>query len=153
MAKRTRSGSATDMINMALEASKPLAEPPKHIKLAPKERPFWTAIIKCKPPNDWSDSDYILVAQLARLQASIEDEIAQLAKEGLMVKGKINQRSKLVDLLTKRQGVLMRTLRLAGTPQGMTGTSARQDVHRNRAFRAATRAKAEIGAEGDNLLA
>jgi len=150
---KPRSGSTADALNMMVEAAKPLVKPPAHIKLTKEEQPFWKAIIECKPPNDWSDSDYILIGQLAKVHRLINIEHDKLVKEGMILNGKANPRIRVVNQLTARQGVLMRSLRLAGVPQGMTGMSARQDVQRNRAFRSAKRAQAQVGAEGEDLLA
>lgn len=110
----TRSDSVTAAVEAMADAAKPLPTVPKHVKLLPRDMPFWSAIVKARTRAEWSDCDLVLAAQLARCQSDIEHEYAQLAEEGTVIGTRTNPRAQIVEILIKRQGALMRALRLAG---------------------------------------
>ena len=56
--------------------------------------------------------------EAARDEAAIETEAATLDQEGAIVAGKANPRATILDLLSKRQMALMRTLRMGGVAAG-----------------------------------
>lgn len=114
----------SDSVLAAVEAAKAAAAgdlaPPAHVRLRDCDMPFWTDIVQSRARNEWSKSDLVIGAQLARCQAEIEEQSRMLESEGATIfnaRGTpvMNPRHTVVAQLAMRQLALMRALRMAGT--------------------------------------
>lgn len=62
-----------------------ILEPPQHVTLTDKARPYYAAIVKNRPRETWNDADLTVAVQLATYQANIVDIEAQVEREGYTV--------------------------------------------------------------------
>lgn len=83
---------------------------PAHISLSDKALPFWNDVISSR--NDWQEHELPFVAELATTWAKIIALESQLKIEGDIVRGKINAKFRMIDVLHKRTVSLMRLLQL-----------------------------------------
>lgn len=120
--RRPRSDSTNAAIFAIKSAQQPLPDVPSHIALREIDRPFWSAIMTGRARSEWQPADLALACQLARCQADIEQEAATLTAEGSVLDGRANPRVMVLDVLTKRQMALMRTLRMGGSQVGRAET-------------------------------
>lgn len=118
--KRVRSSdTAAGMAQAFIDAAKGLAEPPKHIELRPKDRPYWEAIVALRAKDEWTEVHLVAAAQLARTQADIEAWTERFqAEEPIIHTGphdtpKPNPLLSMIETATRRQLALMRSLGLA----------------------------------------
>jgi hypothetical protein len=123
MARKTRSDSAKAAIEAAIAAASPLPQAPAHVKLRDCDHPFWENIIRSRARNEWSDSDLIVAAQLARCMADIETESQTLYGEGSVIENQrgtpvMNPRHAVLEQLARREMALMRSLRMTGSATG-----------------------------------
>ena len=93
---------------------KPLS-PPRHVKLRPGDRPFWTNIVRARARDTWTDVDLAKAANLARCQADIERVSQELAEEGDVINNQrgtpiVNPKHNLLETLTRRELALSRAL-------------------------------------------
>jgi hypothetical protein len=136
-------------------AALPDLRPPAHVTIAPEAGPYWLAIIRSRPREEWREVDLVVAAQLAECQALIEHESAVLRVEGSITtsaKGRrvANPRNKVVQTLATREMALMRTLLLGGAASGPD----RRDLQQARRLEASARALCqEIDADNAGLLA
>lgn len=152
MAKRVRSAdTAAGAAQAFLDAAKGLAEPPRHVTLRPKDRPYWDAIVANKPRDEWIEVQLVAAAQLARTQADIEEWSAQMDLEEPVVfvapngSPRANPLLQVIEQATRRQLALMRTLGLASTEDPADAKK------RQGALKAARKVRAQL--EGESLLA
>lgn len=110
----TRSDSVTAAVEAMADAALALPQWPAHMTMRPCDKPFWLAIAAAKTRAEWTPAVLPLGAQLARCQADIELETRALREEGTILGTRTNPRAQIVEILIKRQGALMRALRLAG---------------------------------------
>ena len=103
----------TDSIEFAHnEMVTPLPKPPAHIHLPEKATPFWDSIINEMGSDDWSPHQLEVAAFLAGAMADYEHENRLLRQEGIIVRGKVNQRKRVADALVNRIMALRRSLSL-----------------------------------------
>jgi hypothetical protein len=79
-------------------------EPPKHIKISKKQRPFWDAVIAARA--DWTDVDLIHAGALACILCDIEEQRKLIGKEGAVTTSKagnvvVNPRLKALEGLSR----------------------------------------------------
>lgn len=60
-------------------------EPPAHCTLRDGDQPFWDAIIKSKPADQWTPSDLEIAVHLARCRADIERLQTQANQESEII--------------------------------------------------------------------
>ena len=88
------------------------------------DRPFWDAIMVARARDEWTESDLITAAQLARCMSDIEKEAQLLETEGSVIENQrgtpvMNPRHSVLEQLSRRQMALMRTLQITGSAAGV----------------------------------
>ena len=152
MSRKTRSDSAQAAIDAAIAVARPLPELPRHVRLRDCDQPFWADILRSRAREEWSQSDLVVAAQLARCMADIESESQQLEIEGSVLTNErgtkvMNPRHSVLEQLARREMALMRSLQMVGTAKG-----DKRDVENARKLqRQAEAARGEV--TEDDLLA
>jgi hypothetical protein len=152
MARKARSDSAKAAIEAAMAAASPLPEKPAHVKLRAGDEPFWNNILRARARSEWTLTDLIVAAQLARCMADIEVESAKLDAEGSVIENQrgtviMNPRHSVLEQLARREMALMRSLKMIGV-----ATGEQRDLEKGRKLqRDAETARAEV--TEDSLLA
>lgn len=153
MAKKQPSNTVKSAVSAMLNAALPEFTPPAHVRVREKDQPFWSAIMSSRAREEWSKTDFVVAAQLARCQADIETESCLLEGEGSVMENfrgtmVMNPRHSVLEQLARRELALMRSL-------GLTGVSTRgnkEDVEKARKVqRQAAAARDEL--QEDDLLA
>ena len=121
--KRNRSDSANAAVNAMVNAAKGAPPVPEHVRLRDGDAPFSDGIISARARDEWTDSDLVVAAQLARCQHDIERESEALDGESTVVENKrgtqvMNPRVSVLEQLARREMALMRTLRMGGRVAG-----------------------------------
>lgn len=112
---------AKDRKDTSLEATRAMLEalkgkqPPKHVQLRPKDKPFWKDIINARA--EWTDIDLVLAANLARCMADIEDNQKYLDAEGNVIMNQrgtpvMNPRFAILEQLSRRSVCLAAKLQV-----------------------------------------
>jgi hypothetical protein len=131
MKKRTKGDTAKAAVDAMVNAAKPLHDPPAHCLMRDGDRPFWDDIVRARAREEWTETDLVVAAQLARCQADIERESMRLDDEGSVGTNHrgsavMNPRVSVLEQLARREMALMRTLRMGGRVVGdsrdMAGT-------------------------------
>jgi len=117
-----QAGLMAEAASAAGEEESPI-RPPAHMKMEPRDEPFWAAIVESRAADEWSTNDLTIAAQLARVQAEMESESARLRQEGTVRRRRgrgmiANPRIKVLDMLARRELALMRALKLSGVVLG-----------------------------------
>lgn len=117
--KATRSDSAQAAIDAAVNVSKGPHSPPSFVRLRKDDMPFWIAIMNSRARDEWTETDLVIAAQLARCQYDIEQQTLLLESEGcVVVNGRgtdvANPRVNVLEQFARREMALMRTLRMGG---------------------------------------
>jgi len=123
MTRRTRSDSAASAVKAMLNAAKDDLRPPGHVKLREGDEPFWVGVVRARARDEWTETDLVVAAQLARCLHDIEREQVCLDSEGAVVvndKGTqiVNPRVSVLEQYARREMALMRTLRMGGKVPG-----------------------------------
>ena len=152
--KRAPSNTVDSAVKAMLNAAKPLPEPPAHVRLAKADRPFWEAIMRARSRDEWTESDLVTAAQLARCQRDIEAESAALESEGSVVTNArgtqiMNPRHTVLQQLSQRQLALMRSLSIAGS----AAHGKKEDLVKARRTQHQAELAREALVEDDDLLA
>lgn len=135
-----------------LGAALPLPTVPAHVTLRSQDKPFWVGVVSTRARGDWSPTDLVLAAQLARCQCDIETEQQALYAEGTVIpndRGTMvtNPRFRALNELKQSQLATVRALALNATAK----VDARDIGNRNSVARSATRAREEV--QDEDLLA
>lgn len=114
-AKRQPSNTARSAVRAAQNAALGPLEPPAHVTLRDRDRPFWEAIVTARARDTWTASDLALAANLARTQADIERLQAEVDTEGDTVLSAagvpiLNPKHKLLETLSRRSVSFARVL-------------------------------------------
>lgn len=152
--KRARADSAASAVKAMVNAAQPDIEVPAWVTLTESARPFWIGVVRARARDEWQDVDLVVAAQLAQCQADIAEEDAQLRIEGRVVMNErktqiMNPRTTVLEQLARREMALMRTLRMGGRVAG----DARDEHGKRKLEHGARKARAQVEAEGDGLLA
>jgi hypothetical protein len=152
--KRTRADSAASAVKAMVDAAKPDIEVPAWVTLTESARPFWIGVVRARARDEWQDVDLVVAAQLAQCQADIAEEDAQLRVEGRVITNDrgtqiMNPRTTVLEQLARREMALMRTLRMGGRVAGDT----RDELGKRQLERGARKARQQVEAEEDGLLA
>ncbi len=126
--------------------------PPQHLRLGARQLPFWDTVIASRDPGCWNEFEFALCAQLATVQAEIEQLAATVDAQGPLVKtpsGRVKRSPacEALDTCTRLEMALLRALTLGGRVAG----DSRHWRSARRAEENARRALAVIGR--DSLLA
>lgn len=150
--KRNRADSADSAVKAMLNAAKGDLQPPEHVKLREGDGPFWADVVRARARDEWTETDLVVAAQLARCLHDIETEQAQLDVEGTVVKNDrgtlvANPRVSVLEQFARREMALMRTLRMGGRVAG----DARDESGKRKVERQSRKVREEL--EDDELLA
>ncbi|MCI1143156.1 hypothetical protein MOP88_13995 [Sphingomonas sp. WKB10] len=125
--------------------------PPAHIKIRKGDLPFWDVIIAEKPKSEWTESDLVVAANLARAMADAE----RVAGYSVVGGGNINRKAlletvEISDKLARRIVTLRRALGLDNRAKN----GEQRDVERRRAHAEKIEAGHNpMAGDGDDLLA
>jgi hypothetical protein len=150
--KRTPANSAEAAVTALVNAAKGDIPPPAHVRLREGDGPFWAGVIRARARDEWSETDLVVAAQLARCQHDIENESVKVDSEGTTLlndRGTMvcNPRVAVLEQLARREMALMRTLRMGGRVAG----DSRDESMRRGQERTARKLRQEI--DEDELLA
>ena len=149
MKKHRAVDTVSGAVDAMLDASKPLPDVPAHVTLRAQDKPFWVGVVSTRARGDWSPTDLVLAAQLARCQSDIETEQQALYGEGTVIPNErgtmvTNPRFRALNELKQSQLATVRALALNATAK----TDKRDIGNRNAVARAASRAREEVEDEG-----
>lgn len=104
---RKRSDSLNGELDAMQNALAGGIEPPSHVRLRDRDRPFWDAIIASRPRDKWDDCDLENAANLARTKADIERIQEDIEAEGDTLVNErgtvvLNPKHSLLETLTRR---------------------------------------------------
>lgn len=127
--ERKRSDSVTGAVDAMQDALAGSIEPPAHIRLRDRDRPFWDAIIASRPRSKWDECDLENAANLARCKADIERIQSELDSEGDTLVNErgtvvLNPKHTLLETLTRRCIAMSRALHVH--PEAKEGRSRDQ---------------------------
>jgi hypothetical protein len=123
--RKKRSDSVAAAIDAMADAVRPLPAVPSCVRVREGDRPFLNSILSSRLVSEWSESDIMVAAQLARTQADIETESLLLEAEGSVVVNDrgtnvMNARHTVLEQLTRRSMAMLKSL-------GMLGVVAKGD--------------------------
>lgn len=149
--KRLPSNTVDSQIRAMVNASAPEIQPPSHVRLRDKDKPFWSSIMASRAREEWSKNDLIVAAQLARCQADIETESEIVDIEGSVVENArgtqiMNPRHSVLEQMARRELALMRALAMTSSTAGKN----KEDLEKARKIE---RTSALIREESEDLLA
>lgn len=152
--KRPHPNSATCAVKAMADAIKGPHRPPDHVAMRDCDWPFWDAIMCARARDEWLAVDLVVAAQLARCQADIERESAQLDAEGSMLENArgtmvMNPRVSVLEMLARREMAIMRSLRMAGP---VARGDPRDEVGRRKLEEQAKALRAELADDVDAEL-
>ena len=150
--KRNRADSASSAVRAMVNAAKDDIQTPAHVKLREGDKVFWDGVVRARARDEWTETDLVVAAQLARCLHDIEKEQLQLDIEGTVVandKGTlvVNPRVSVLEQFARREMALMRTLRMGGRVAG----AARDLAPARKIERQSRQLREEL--EDDELLA
>lgn len=154
MARRPRIDSAAAAVATMAAAARDLS-PPAHVFLRPGDMPFWDSVISEKPKSEWTESDLLVAANLARAMADAEMLSNMSVGQRGNVKGKVKQTFVIksigaVDKLARRIVTLRRALGLDNRAKN----GEQRDVNRRREHANEIEAgRNPLAEDGDSLLA
>ena len=135
--KHTKSTSAESAVKAMIDAAKDSLNPPAHVTLRARDKPFWFGVIAARAREEWTDADLVVASQLARCQSDIEAERLALDLETTVVLNDrgtmcVNPRVSVLQQFAQREMALMRTLRMGGRVAGDARDEAgRRKLERN----------------------
>jgi hypothetical protein len=150
MARRQRIDSAAAAVATMAAAARDLS-PPDHIRIRKGDLPFWDVVIAEKPKSEWTDSDLVVAANLARAMADAE----RVAGYTVVGGGNINQR-KLLETIEVSDKLARRivTLRRALGLDNRAKNGEQRDVTKRREHAASIEGGHNpMADDGDSLLA
>ena len=150
--KRNRADSAASAVKAMFNAAKISIEVPLHVNLRDGDLVFYDGVVRARARDEWTETDLVVAAQLARCLADIEKEQIQLDTEGTVIpndKGTlvVNPRVSVLEQFARREMALMRTLRMGGRIAG----AARDEAPARKIERQSRKLREEL--EDDELLA
>jgi hypothetical protein len=153
-ARRQRIDSAAGAVATMAAAARDVS-PPAHVSLRPGDMPFWDSVIAEKPKSEWTESDLLVAASLARAMADAEMISGMSVGQRGAVKGKVKPKFVIasigaVDKLARRIVTLRRALGLDN--RAKNGEQRDVDKRRDHA-RATEEGHNPLAADGDDLLA
>lgn len=149
MARRQRVDSATAAVSIMVAGAKGAISPPEHISVPAGALPFWEAIIRARPREDWEAAPSLLnaAANLAWTQWQIDRVRRQIDGDEEIVEGQ--SVAQLGSLLLKMQRLEMGYLRVL-QQHGRAVEGEARDVAKRRSAAKAIEASSPLD---DELLA
>ena len=111
-ARRLRSDSAHAAAEAYQNAAQAPIEPPECITLREQDKAFWTRIVESKARSNWTATDLVSAAHLARALADMEMLQSQVDAEGYVLADKINPAAKALEMLSKRVVMIARAIQV-----------------------------------------
>lgn len=156
MSKNDKKSQRVDTVQGALDAmSSALTDiqPPAHVRLRPRDIPFWQSIVKARAAHLWTDSDLENAANLARAKSDIEKIQAELDKEGDVIINQrgtpiVNPKHQLMETLSRKCLALSRMLHVHAEA---TSGKAPKEQKKNAAAAQAAQVMSDL--EDDDLIA
>ena len=150
--KRNRADSAASAVKAMVNAAKDDIQVPAHVKLRAGDKVFWDGVVRARTRDEWTETDLVVAAQLARCLHDIEKEQAARDIEGTVVKNDkntlvVNPRVSVLEQFARREMALLRTLRMGGRTAG----AARDEAPARKIERQSRKLREEL--EDDELLA
>ncbi len=150
--KRNRADSASSAVKAMINAAKDVIQVPAHVKLRAGDAVFWDGVVRARARDEWTETDLVVAAQLARCLHDIENEQLALDGEGTVIKNDkgtmvLNPRVSVLEQFARREMALMRTLRMGGRAAG----AARDEYPARKIERQSRKLREEL--EDDGLLA
>ena len=150
--KRNRADSAASAVRAMVNASKDAIAVPAHVNLRDGDQVFWQGVVRARARDEWTETDLVVAAQLARCLHDIENEQSALDVEGTVIKNDkgtavVNPRVSVLEQFARREMALMRTLRMGGRVAG----AARDEAPGRKIERQSRKLREEL--EDDELLA
>ena len=150
--KRNRSDSAASAVKAMVNAAKDVIQVPAHVTLRTGDAVFWDGVVRARARDEWTETDLVVAAQLARCLHDIEKEQALMDSEGTVLPNDrgtmvVNPRVSVLEQFARREMALMRTLRMGGRAAG----AARDEAPARKIERQSRKLREEL--EDDELLA
>lgn len=150
MANRMKSNSDAAKVANAQAASAPI-QPPAHVRLRARDKPFWNSIVSARASYAWIDADLEIAGNLARCKSDIERISKELEREGdirINANGSasVNPKHSLLETLSRRAVALSRMLHIHA--EATEGNSQKQP----KAAKAAKAAKESMARVPDSSL-
>ena len=150
--KRNRADSAASAVKAMVNAAKDMIAVPAHVTLRLGDEVFWDGVVRARARDEWTETDLVVAAQLARCLHDIEKEQALMDAEGTVVPNDrgtlvVNPRVSVLEQFARREMALMRTLRMGGRAAG----AARDEAPARKIERQSRKLREEL--EDDELLA
>ena len=150
--KRNRADSAASAVKAMVNAAKDVIAVPSHVTLRPGDEVFWEGVVRARARDEWTETDLVVAAQLARCLHDIEKEQALMDAEGTVIANDrgtmaVNPRVSVLEQFARREMALMRTLRMGGRIAG----AARDEAPARKIERQSRKLREEL--EDDELLA
>jgi len=111
-ARRLRSDSSHAAAEAYQNAAQAPIEPPECITLREQDKAFWTRIVESKARSNWTATDLVSAAHLARALADMEMLQSQVDAEGYVLADKINPAAKALVMLSKRVVMIARAIQV-----------------------------------------
>lgn len=109
--KKTKADTIAAQVK-AHAAVKTKIEPPAMCRMRDVDLPHWKSIIAAKQPDEWTEPDLFMAAQMARSMADIELIDAELLTEPRVINNKPNPKITIVETLTNRVMRISRSLQI-----------------------------------------
>lgn len=150
--KRNRADSAASAVKAMVNAAKDDIQVPAHVKLRDGDEVFWDGVVRARARDEWTETDLVVAAQLARCLHDIEKEQLLMDVEGTVIPNDrgtmvVNPRVSVLEQFARREMALMRTLRMGGRAAG----AARDEAPARKIERQSRKLREEL--EDDELLA
>lgn len=121
--KRTRTDSLKGMVEAMQAAIAGDIEPPGFVRMRDGDLPFWLAVTRARARAEWTESDLVHAANLARCMADIERIAHELETEPDVVENARgtpvpNPKHALQETLSRRAMSLTRILQMQSAASG-----------------------------------
>jgi hypothetical protein len=152
-AKRAPSNTVQSLVDAHRAVAAGDIEPPDHVFLRDRDRPHWLNVVRARARNEWTATDLVIAANLARAFADVERLSQELEDEDDIVYSTRgtpvpNPKYAILQQLAQRISSLTRILQM----QPATTGTARDKVKGRKVEDDARRAKQEVAEEQDDLI-
>lgn len=151
-AKRNPSNTVDELVKAAQSAAEGDISPPEHVYLRERDMPHWLNVVRARARSEWTSSDLVIAANLARAFADVERISRELENEDDIVHSTRgtpvpNPKYAILQQLTQRITGLTRVLQMQPAITGAT-----RDKVPARKAEAKARAALESLREDDDLI-
>lgn len=151
--RRARAGTAEGKQEALAAAAQGDIKPPAHVTLRDGDLPYWTAVVRARAREVWTDADLIHAGNLARCMADIERLQTEIGAEGDVIENArgtpvANPKHALLEVLSRRAIAITRLIGV--NPRGQNSQAARDGAVAKHAEDEAKAALAET--DDDDLI-